>query len=546
MPSRCLRHLLLLTLTLTLALGLAGPGPAAAATFVVDNCSDTPIGGTLSLREAVAMAAASGDTSDTITFPAGSCVITLAGAAGDDANVSGDIDILTKILTLQGSGPDLTIIDGGAVDRVFEIGDDVSPVTVTIRNLTIRNGDATQNPGMLFQGGGGILLNAQANATLENVHISGNTGTQGGGLYNDGMATATLTRVTISGNTGVTAAGEGGGIYNNTNGTLTITNSTISGNAATSDGGGISNNGPTLALTSVTITNNTADSDNSAGGTGGGITNNFATSVTLRNTIVAGNLVGTSGGNANCQANPNALTSQGNNLFGSNTECTGITTDVEAANPLLGPLADNGGDTPTHALLAGSPALNAGASTGCPATDQRGLLRPARGVSGATAACDIGAFELQLEQAGLGLSLNQTSFTTGQTLRATVTASNTGDAIVVDVLFGIVVPASAAASLGCPAGVAPIAFITQVSPAAVAFRCSNASLATFPALLEDNTLQPTPQFTVPNFFSVAFPAQTPSGGYLLFLALVRAGSLDDGTLDPGDIIEASAVPFVIQ
>jgi hypothetical protein len=89
------------------------------------------------------------------------------------------------------------------------------------------------------------------------------------------------------------------------------------------------------------------------------------------------------------------LTSQGHNLVGNKTGCTVTATTgdlfgtgASPINPQLGPLANNGGTTQTHALLSGSPAINAGDSAGCPATDQRGIARP-QGV-----ACDIGAHEV--------------------------------------------------------------------------------------------------------------------------------------------------------
>src|SRR5439155_6274327 len=67
--------------------------------------------------------------------------------------------------------------------------------------------------------------------------------------------------------------------------------------------------------------------------------------------------------------------------------------DIENADPLLGPLQDNGGATQTHALLAGSPAIDAGDNNGCPGTDQRGIARPVDANSDGVAICDIGAFE---------------------------------------------------------------------------------------------------------------------------------------------------------
>jgi hypothetical protein len=118
-----------------------------------------------------------------------------------------------------------------------------------------------------------------------------------------------------------------------------------------------------------------------AGSEGGGIFVNDE--LTLKNTIVALNRVGASIGN--CELN-DTLHSAGHNLE-EGTDCAfGGPGDLQSSNPLLGPLADNGGPVNTRALLAGSPAIDAGA-LGCPATDARGVARP-QGAS-----CDIGAFE---------------------------------------------------------------------------------------------------------------------------------------------------------
>ncbi|MDR4488210.1 MAG: choice-of-anchor Q domain-containing protein [Nitrospirales bacterium] len=143
-------------------------------------------------------------------------------------------------------------------------------------------------------------------------------------------------------------------------------NSTISGNIATSNGGGI------FARSSVTITNSTI-AFNSAS-SGGGIDKSGGGSVSLKNTILASN----TGGNAS-----SALTSLGNNIDSDGT--AGLGDPLDGVNPLLGALADNGGSTQTHALLGGSPAIDAGTSSGAPSVDQRGALRDAN--------VDIGAFE---------------------------------------------------------------------------------------------------------------------------------------------------------
>jgi predicted outer membrane repeat protein len=174
----------------------------------------------------------------------------------------------------------------------------------------------------------------------------------------------TVTDSTVSGNT---ADYSGGGIYGDG---LTLTNSTVSGNTADYSGGGIYGDG-------LTLTNSTV-SGNDANQSGAGI---YSGDATLTHTIVAGN--GTTTPNCN-----EALDSLGYNL--TDDDSCGFTApgDLVVADAMLGPLADNGGPTETHALLAGSPAIDAG-SPDCPppSTDQRGVTRPQG------AACDVGAFE---------------------------------------------------------------------------------------------------------------------------------------------------------
>jgi Ca2+-binding RTX toxin-like protein len=161
----------------------------------------------------------------------------------------------------------------------------------------------------------------------------------------------------------------------------TLTNVTISGNSAAEEGGGLVAYEP-VSLNNVTITGNTANSDGDASGDGGGIVQ-AGGAITIRNSIVAGNVDG--GGEAPDCSGP--VASGGHNILGSGAGCSGFTGvgDLVGVDPLLGPLADNGGPTPTHALLKGSPAVDAG-GTDCAPTDQRGLPRN----------CDVGAYELVL------------------------------------------------------------------------------------------------------------------------------------------------------
>ncbi len=227
---------------------------------------------------------------------------------------------------------------------------------------------------------GGAILNTGV-LTLQTSTVRG-TAMTGGGILNHG--TATVTNSTISHSSGVS----GGGIY--TSGTMTVTNSTISNNMASGQGAGITNGG-TLSINNSTISANTAEPGYEGDMVGGGLVNGVG-SVTLANTILAGNSA-EDPATADCAG---TFTSGGYNLVGVTTGCTitGDTTgNLLGVDPMLGPLQDNGGPTFTHALLAGSPAIDAGSNAGCPATDQRGVARPQDGDGDENAVCDIGAYE---------------------------------------------------------------------------------------------------------------------------------------------------------
>ena len=395
----------------------AGFSPASAATFTVTKTADTNDGSCnadCSLREAIIAANAAGGT-NTIDLPAGTYTLTLAGG-DEDASATGDLDITHGSLTISGHGSDTTIIDGGGIDRVFQIIG--SSTHVTIHDVTIRNGNLPTG-----KSGGGILNNGVL--TLNSVIVSGNTvnGTAstdvGGGIDNGsgpGIGTLTITNSMISGN----RADRGGGLFHTGSGTLTITdstisgntaraggamvsfgpalivNSTISGNTGSSNNGGIINDNAILTLINVTISGNSSrpgfgdgifNTDNSSaaltnvtiiGNAGTGIDNGETAVVTLRNTIIAGNAESCNG----------TIVSAGHNLS-SDSSCnfTG-TGDLNNADPRLGPLAFNGGPTLTHALLSGSPAIDAADPAQFPSTDQRGVSRPQLGGP------DMGAFEL--------------------------------------------------------------------------------------------------------------------------------------------------------
>ncbi|MGA9772499.1 MAG: C25 family cysteine peptidase [Blastocatellia bacterium] len=267
----------------------------------------------------------------------------------------------------------------------------------------------------------GAISNSAGTVTVTGCTITNNTaGNVGGAIVNQSTGTVTVTDSTISGNS---SNGTGGGIYTNA-GTINLIRSTLSNNSTNFNGGGIHNNGPaTINITNSTISGNHAGSSGSGGGlnfsniggagqglvtnstitgnttnTGGGIAVASGVSITIKNTIIAQNTA-----NNNFKDISGTLTSGGYNLIGNNTggtitPTTGdqIGTAGSPVNPQLGPLQNNGGPTSTHALLTGSPAIDAGSAFGL-TTDQRGAARPfdVATISPATGGdnSDIGAVE---------------------------------------------------------------------------------------------------------------------------------------------------------
>ena len=297
-----------------------------ASILTITNTNDNGPG---SLRQALVNA----NVGDTIDATGINGVITL---------ITGEL-LVNRSVTINGPGADLLAVDGNAAGVVFQV---MSTGPVTISDLTIKNGHAGSGGG-IFNGGVGTL-------TIINSALSGNTADFGGGVYNGGSLN--IVNSTISGNTANT---EGAGVYNPV--TVTIINSTFSDNAS-KIAGGVFNTG-TLVITNSTITNNTSMF------LAGGVVN-------LNNFQIGNTILNEGPASANIYNNSSGVVmSRGYNL--SSDDASGILTgpgDQIRTDPKLGPLRNNGGHTLTHALLPGSPAIDAGdpSFTPPPSFDQRG------------------------------------------------------------------------------------------------------------------------------------------------------------------------------
>ena len=308
-------------------------------------------------------------------------VIGFAPAVRGAIQLTSALPAITGTTTVEGPGADLLTVRRNVAGefRIFHIDHSA----VTISGLTISNGRLTPSGST----GAGIYNNA-GTLTLTNCALTGHTGYAAGALYNGG-GSAVVSNCAFSGN----SAFEGGAIDNAAIGntaTLSVTNSTFSGNSASSNGGAVSN-GSFAGTASLTLTNCTFSGNSSP--TGGAL-NSGASFGGTATTFVRSTIFKTGASGANIANSGGTITSHGHNL--SNDAAGGdggtgpggflfVPGDKRNTDPLLGPLQNNGGPTSTHALLAGSPAINAGNDAFAPPSDQRGYIRV--GVS------DIGAFE---------------------------------------------------------------------------------------------------------------------------------------------------------
>jgi uncharacterized repeat protein (TIGR01451 family) len=480
-------HPVLSTVTalLTLLVVTIGVQNAPAATLVVTSLADTgpdaPTPG--SLRAALANAS-DGDTIDatglngTITLIAG-------------ASLAADL-VIDKNVTVLGPGAANLTIDANQLGRAFN----VTNSTVTLADITITHGNASS---------GGGIRNDHSQLTLNRCVFSHNSATSGAVIYNNaidgishltindcvfsenqalasggaimsqafnGSATVSIANSTFhnnsasiggaihkiegelkvqnstfSGNSALTGDGAGGAIAN-IEGPLSVVNSTLSGNSARS-GGAIYNRAATALVANSTFSGNTASV------AGGGILNRtFDGIATL---MIGDSILRAGAAGANIRNESGTIVSYGYNLSSdSGVEGIGGSGDLTAAgdqlntDPLLGPLADNGGMTLTHLPSAGSPALDRGTSDLLVAfsitTDQRGFARtvddpliPNAALGDGT---DIGAVEVGgaapppvAADVAVSLGVDKNSVKQGELLTYTITVSNFGPGNAADVVI---------------------------------------------------------------------------------------------------------------
>ncbi len=464
--SRARRRKLLRSMGMSLA-GAALAFALALGQVPIARAAGIGVGGSCTLIDAITAAntdtavggCAAGSGADTITL---SGDVTLTSVNSTGAYGDNGLPLITSAITIEGNGATISRVGGSPDFRIFEVAStgDLTLNDTTISGgrsslvffyfsgsgggilnsgtLTLTNSTVSDNTiGGFGLGGGGGIENFGM-ATLNNSTVSGNAANSGGGI--DNSYTMTLNNSTVSGNTAYSVGGgimnnatltlnnstvnvnsgsAGGAIFNNGSSTLTVNNSTLSGNTVTNSGGAISNSTATVTLTNSTLSGNSAASN-------GGAIVNFGT-LSLERSLVAGNSAGSSA--QEIYTPVGTVNSANNNLFGhsgesnaqafdnftpSGSDITATsdgTTPTALASILDTTLANNGGPTLAHALVTGSPALDAAPSG--PSIDQRGVARP----QGAD--FDIGAFELVQNSAPVA---NNDSYSTGEDTALSVPA----------------------------------------------------------------------------------------------------------------------------
>lgn len=435
---------------LFIAIAISTCMKAAAVEYIVTKTTDSFDGkcdSDCSLREAVYAATSKGfDT--TINLSSGTYELTRPAMRDEEGELIedhvatiGDIDLTSTNITIRGADNGTTIIDAKSGSRHFTVFTDAKLI---LKHITLVNGATSHYGGSILnyghvqlensvvknnralsgwhRGGGGAITNygtlhIQRTEFINNLASFGDTSYSfGGAIYSIGELY--IRDSTFRNNTAHTddVIGYGGAIYNK--GNADIGRSLFVGNSAQGGGMAIHNVGQ-LSASNVTISGNTGDYYFAIGAlhnTGTlsmvntSIVNNWVGagfyntgSSNIRNSIILNNLSDVADEEyppapINCyNLSPSSqFKTRGLLLGGGNTQCTGDihVADRETFTRVLAPLAQNNYQLETHALLANSPAIDAGVGS-CSAHDQRWQLRPVDGNADGIAGCDLGAFEAQ-------------------------------------------------------------------------------------------------------------------------------------------------------
>lgn len=334
--------------------------------------------------------------------------------AGSVINLTGALPNITEGVSIAGLGPNAVTVRRNTSGnyRIFTIT--AATGVVTLSGMTISNGlafvdggggvknegggtvnvtGATLSANFAHIGGGGVVNASSGTVNITNSTLSGNSSGRGGGIANEGTGAVNVNSCMLTNNS---TGGHGGGIYLQ-NGITNVVNCTLSANSA-DEGGGIGAVGGTLNLSNSTLGGNAANS-------GGGMFKSTGT-MNVRSSIIALNIA--IGSSPDVQG---TVVTGGFNLIGKSNGSTGFTAPTDQMgtvaaplDPKLGALQNNGGPTQSIALLAGSPAIDKGTSSGLTGnltTDQRGAGFPRKvedpGVANAAGSdgTDVGAFEGQ-------------------------------------------------------------------------------------------------------------------------------------------------------
>lgn len=350
----------------------------------MDELDDNLSAGDLSLREAIALAN---------SLPGANTIAFATSTNGVEFDLLLGQMVILDTLTITGNSAISTVIDAQTTSRIFDIA--AAAESVTLSNLMLKDGRTTADG--VAGAGGAVRSLSSGLLTISQSTLSGNsTGgdSASGGAVFSSVGPVSISRSTFADNSTRGIGADGGAVAVHS-GVTKISQGTFSGNSTTAinaDGGAIFTNTGAVTVSQSTLTLNSASQ-----GAGGGL---FTASspLTLTNSIVAGNSDNGTAPDVKVSSDNNDPLSIRNSLVGrndgtglsstagphpdSNGNLIGGNTAPSAISPQLGPLADNGGSTQTHALLLNSPAFNRGANSlaldvtlaGNPAltTDQRG------------------------------------------------------------------------------------------------------------------------------------------------------------------------------